>query len=386
MTNKEQMNTLFELYKEGLISKSDLANGIKSINEPEQKDTLVIDEDILNNDLYKTDEARNLAQESRNNSKALRERQAQRDADRLENEARIKREEELKSIHKELSDDRKIIIDILSSFKNRVTGEEIYSISNLQHMPTKDLLKLYNDMEVNAPSALKQIIDSKGYTEWAERRVAKDPDEEVENIVDNDSLVTNASSHVVNEQNDNNQQDNSVDALTSTGLSKFEGKDESNVDDKFVVPFEIIGDDEDEKGIKVEPVSIAEANGKNDSDHTLVMGKDLVDIGESTNEADQVKIDDVEKPDNNADLTPERPRLVTMIAGAKSKFQELINNKANVAVAACIAIGGAAAVIATGPVGFTALGAIAQATGSAALIGGGSVVSAAAANNYTKGR
>jgi hypothetical protein len=385
MTNKEQMNTLFELYKEGLISKSDLAIGIKSINEPEQKDSLEIEEDILNNDLYKTDEARKLAQESRNESKALKERQAQRDADRFESESKAKREEELKAIHKELSDDRKIIIDILSSFKNRVTDEGIYSISSLQHMPTKDLLKLYNDMEVNAPNALKQIIDSKGYTEWAERRTAKD-------ALD-DSIVV--------EQ-------------PTVGESK-----ESTTD------FELFGDDDKEvsydhvieSDVAKTGVDFDNKNNNSVVDDTLVLNKDVFekDDGTLTNvEVPQVEtsvsnendLDDVEKPEdllpqNNvkaleenttqieqpeADLTPERHRLVSMIAGAKTKFQELINNKANVAVAACIAIGGAAAVIATGPVGFTALGAIAQATGSAALIGGGGVVSAAAANNYTKGR
>lgn len=401
MTNKEQMNTLFELYKEGLISKSDLANGIKSITEPEQKDTLAFDEDILNNDLYKTDEARKLAQESRNESKTLRERIAQRDVDRLENEAKTKREEELKSIHKELSDDRKIIIDILSSFKNRVTGEEIYSISNLQHMPTKDLLKLYNDMEVNAPIALKQIIDSKGYTEWAEKRVMKglqddsivveQPTVNVETSSSNDDIIVNSASDDLN-----------------VSEPVFEKPKESTTD------FEIFGDDDKEVSYEhnIESndskTSTDFDNKGNNSvvDDTLVLNKDVIqnpdgtlkDVSDETpNESlvnandEQSKVDEVKKPEDllpqdNADLTPEPSRLVNMIAGAKSKFQEIINNKANVALAACIAIGGAAAVITTGPVGFTALGAIAQATGSAALIGGGSVVSAAAANNYSKGR
>ena len=370
MTNKEQMNTLFELYKEGLISKSDLASGIKSINEPEQKESLEIDEDILNNDLYKTDEARKLAQESRNESKALRERQAQRDADRLESESKAKREEELKSIHKELSDDRKIIIDVLSSFKNRVTDEGIYSISSLQHMPTKDLLKLYNDMEVNAPNALKQIIDSKGYTEWAERRIAKDALDDsivVEEPVVGEPKESTTDFEVFGDDDKEVSYDHVIESdVAKTGVDFDNKSNNSVVDDTLVLNKDVVQNaDGTLKDISNEKPKelLPQDNVKSQEDNTM-------------NEIDQ----------SDADLTPESPRLVSMIAGAKSKFQETINNKANVALAACIAIGGVVAVIATGPVGFTALGAIAQATGSAALIGGGSVVSAAAANEFNKGR
>lgn len=390
MTNKEQMNTLFELYKEGLISKSDLANGIKSINEPEQKESLEIDEDILNNDLYKTDEARKLAQESRNESKALRERQAQRDADRLESESKAKREEELKAIHKELSDDRKIIIDVLSSFKNRVTDEGIYSISSLQHMPTKDLLKLYNDMEVNAPNALKQIIDSKGYTEWAERRIAKDALDDsivVEEPVVAESKESTTDFEIFGDDDKEVSYDHVIESdVAKTGVDFDNKNNNSVVDDTLVLNKDVIEkDDGTLTNVEAPQVETSVSNEKDLDD--VEKPEDLL----TNANVEQSKVDEVEKPEDllpkdNADLTPEPSRLVSMIAGAKSKFQELINNKANVAVAACIAIGGAAAIIATGPVGFTALGAIAQATGSAALIGGGGVVSAAAANNYTKGR
>ena len=218
MTNKEKLDELFDLYSKGLISKIDLANSIKAINEVEQKDTIEIDEDILNNDLYKTDEARKLAQESRNKAKELKERQAQRDADRLENEAKVKHEEELKAIHKELSDDRNIMIDILSSLKNRVTDEPIYSLRSLQHMPIKELLKLYNDMEFNAPSTLKQAIDKLGYTEWAEKKLAKENDEVSENSM-NDEAVSKKS------------EESAIEEFKKVQDAISDHKDEQSVDD-----------------------------------------------------------------------------------------------------------------------------------------------------------
>ena len=93
--------------------------------------------------------------------------------------------------------------------------------------------------------------------------------------------------------------------------------------------------------------------------------------------------------ENGSDVSFEvtkRSKVVSIVDGAKGLIKELVDTKHGRALAALVAIGGAVAVVATGPVGFTALGTIASGLGSAATIAGGGVLSAAAVNEIEKGK
>ncbi len=114
-------------------------------------------------------------------------------------------------------------------------------------------------------------------------------------------------------------------------------------------------------------------------------------------ESTKLEPEDVEKPEdllpnpemevtvefeNNDAMDKARRKVVAIVEHTKGLIKELTDTKHGRAISALLAISGAVAVVATGPVGFTAAGAAFQALGSAATIAGGGLLSAAAANDF----
>lgn len=82
----------------------------------------------------------------------------------------------------------------------------------------------------------------------------------------------------------------------------------------------------------------------------------------------------------------ERNKVVAIVEHTKGLIRELVDTKHGREISALLAIGGAASVVATGPVGLTTLGTVAQGVGAAAAIAGGGLLGAAVVNDFNKSR
>lgn len=172
--NAEEIKKLVELNSKGFITDEALAYALNTAAASAIQ-AQEIDEDILNNDLYKSDEARLLAQQSRQRTRELKDRIAQRDAERLEQEKQRREEEEL---------DNKI--DYLSSLRNN-NGELIYS--NLKEDKAAiDNMKDYYEFveEVNNTYDKYKEIEENKKEESERQKVAEVHTAEDKSLVDDE--------------------------------------------------------------------------------------------------------------------------------------------------------------------------------------------------------
>lgn len=118
---EQEIRVLMDLHKKGILTDEALAMALNTAAE--NVNVQELDEDIV--EKYEEGQ-REIVQNSRNQAKALRERQAARDKARLELEAARRRQEELDAISKEKEDDLTAKIEYLSKLRNK-SGELIYS-------------------------------------------------------------------------------------------------------------------------------------------------------------------------------------------------------------------------------------------------------------------
>ena len=290
--NAEEIKKLVELNSKGFITDEALAYALNTAaaSAIQAQD---IDEDILNNDLYKSDEARLLAQQSRQRTRELRERQAKRDAERLEQDKQRREEEEL---------DNKI--DYLSSLRNN-NGELIYS--NLKEDKAAiDNMKDYYEFveEVNNTYDKYKEIEENKKEESERQKVAEVHTAEDKSLVDDEEKsaekhedeladLEESIKETVDDQKDGNKE-----------LDDLEGSIKENVEDQK----------DDNKELDDLEASLKEqVDSQDDDDLKIVKDIEEDDIEVTKNiesETDVVPDDTPEDPSYEMDIEKDLGEIV----------------------------------------------------------------------------
>ncbi len=118
---EQEIRVLMDLHKKGILTEEALAMALNTAAE--NVNVQEIDEDIVAN--YEEGQ-RTVVQNARNQAQTVRERQAERDKERLEMESARRRQEELDKISQEKEDELNEKIEYLSKLRNK-SGELIYS-------------------------------------------------------------------------------------------------------------------------------------------------------------------------------------------------------------------------------------------------------------------
>ena len=171
-----------------------------------------------------------------------------------------------------------------------------------------------------------------------------------------------------------NQHDKVINDLAAMGLVQSEGEDNSIVPDGSVVDFDVYGDDEDEKDLNGNSLSDMDKIKSHIPDNVLQQSEPTPEPIEYTQVLDPDYIEKSGNSDNPIqpplNLEQEAPEKVSMIAKVTETIKNVLDGpKAPAAVAALVLLGGAA-VVATGPIGFTAVGTAISGVGSAGLTAG----------------
>ena len=311
---EQEIRVLMDLHKKGILTDEALAMALNTAAE--NVNVQEFDEDVV--EKYEEGQ-REIVQNSRNQAKALRERQAARDKARLELEAARRRQEELDAISKEKEDDLTAKIEYLSKLRNK-SGELIYSGLEEERNAITDPKEYYEFIE-DINSAYEQYTKAD-----QERKEVKsiEPLEDKE-LIDGTKAEIESDFEVSSEEEPEEKEEATPENMAETGQDAAEQfKNGFQEDGKRIMEekaAELNGDELNEEQ-KDEIVGIPNADELNDDEPQIAKDADAhdtqyIDLGDQTakdvdfdvEKGKPVELDDkTNKPkDEIIDLTDQAP-------------------------------------------------------------------------------
>ena len=311
---EQEIRVLMDLHKKGILTDEALAMALNTAAE--NVNVQEFDEDVV--EKYEEGQ-REIVQNSRNQAKALRERQAARDKARLELEAARRRQEELDAISKEKEDDLTAKIEYLSKLRNK-SGELIYSGLEEERNAITDPKEYYEFIE-DINSAYEQYTKAD-----QERKEVKsiEPLEDKE-LIDGTEAEIESDFEVSSEEEPEEKEEATPENMAETGQDAAEQfKNGFQEDGKRIMEekaAELNGDELNEEQ-KDEIVGIPNADELGDDEPQIAKDADAhdtqyIDLGDQTakdvdfdvEKGKPVELDDkTNKPkDEIIDLTDQAP-------------------------------------------------------------------------------